>query len=223
VAPSNQHKEGVVPTKNEVEEAKLGDELVQVISSEITVKVLVFLVERKGSPKEVADALDLSTPNASHHVKKLVRLGLVELLDEKIVRGAVQHIYRAVVRPIVSTKAWARLSVAERQRYSIWIVRMILADAARSFQASVFDARPNTHLSRTPIVVDETGLSEVAAIQTRALNEIIEAEATSAGRMAHSGAPGINIIAAMMCFELPQPSDGLAFRANRQAAEEGGA
>lgn len=194
--------------KNHVEEAKLGDELALVISSEITVKVLVVLVERAASPKEIADELDLKIPTASHHVKKLRRLGLVELIMEKIVGGAVQHIYRAVVRPIVSTEEWAKLSVAERQRYSIWMVRMILADAARSFQANVFDARPNTHLSRTPMVVDEVGLSEVANIQTRALNEIIEVEAASAERRIQSGEPGMNIIAAMMCFELPGPSDG---------------
>jgi len=197
-----------VAAKNHVEEAKLGDELALVISSEITVKVLVVLVERAASPKEIADELDLKIPTASHHVKKLRRLGLVELIMEKIVGGAVQHIYRAVVRPIVSTEEWAKLSVAERQRYSIWMVRMILADAARSFQANVFDARPNTHLSRTPMVVDEVGLSEVANIQTRALNEIIEVEAASAERRIQSGEPGMNIIAAMMCFELPGPSDG---------------
>jgi DNA-binding transcriptional ArsR family regulator len=208
-----------VAAKNQVEEAQLGDELVLVISSEITEKVLVVLVERAASPKEIADQLDLKIPTASPHVKKLKRIGLVELIEEKIVGGAVQHIYRAVVRPIMSTEEWAKLSVAERQRYSIWIVRMILADAAKSFQANVFDARPNTHLSRTPIIVDETGLGEVANIQTRALNEIIQAEATSAERMVQSGEQGMNIIAAMMCFELPEPSEGLS---RSETAQGGG-
>jgi predicted transcriptional regulator len=191
------------------DEFELGDELALVISNETTVKVLVYLVERSGSPREIADALDISTSKASHHVKKLKRMRLVELIEEREVGGAIQHIYRAVVRPIMSTEAWDKLSVAERQRYSVWIVRMILADAGMSFRANVFDARSNTHLSRTPMVVDERGLTEVAAIQTRALREIIQVEATSSGRMVSAGESGINIIAAMMCFELPRPSDGL--------------
>jgi predicted transcriptional regulator len=134
----------MLAVKSEAQAVDLGGELALVINSETTVKVLVVLVERAASPKEIGDELDLTTPNASHHVKKLRDLGLVELIDTEIVGGAVKHIYRAVVRPIVSTEEWAKLSVAERQRYSIWIVRMILADAARSFQAQVFDARPNT-------------------------------------------------------------------------------
>jgi hypothetical protein len=87
---------------------------------------------------------------------------------------------------------------------------MLLADAAMAFQANVFDARSNNHLSRTPLVVDAQGLGEVAAIQKRALLETIQVEATSAGRMVDSGEEGINIIAAMMCFELPEPSHGLS-------------
>lgn len=196
--------------KAETQTPNLGDELAQIIKSETTVEVLVLLVERSASPKEIADELDLSTSNACYYVKKLKELDLVELIDTEIVGSAVKHIYRAVVRPIVSTKEWAKLTVAERQRYSIWIVRMILADATRSFQAQVFDARPNTHLSRTPMVVDEQGLTEVANIQTNALNEIIEVEAKSAKRMLESDEKGMNLIAAMMCFELPEPSRGLS-------------
>lgn len=198
-----------------LEEVGLGEELAQVISNEITVKALVFLVEGAGSPKEIAATLDISIPKASHHVKKLVRLRMVELIEEREVGGTIQHIYRAIVRPIVSTEEWAKLGIHERQRYSVWIVRMLLADAAASFNAGVFDVHSNRHLSRTPMLVDEEGLDEVAEIQNRALNELIKAEATSAGRRVQSGEPGINIIAAMMCFELPGPSEGLSSRGGR--------
>jgi hypothetical protein len=198
-----------VTTGSRTEQTDLGDELAQVVSNETTTEVLVYLVERAGSPREIGAALEISTSKASHHVKKLVRLSLVELIEEKEVGGAIQHIYRAIVRPIISTEAWRQLSVVERQRYSIWIVRMILVDAAISFRAGVFDIRPNNHLSRTPLVVDEQGLAEVAEVQRRALLESLEVEARSAGRRIESGESGINLIAAMMCFELPEPGPGL--------------
>jgi DNA-binding transcriptional ArsR family regulator len=191
---------------------RLDEKLALIISSEITVKVLVALVERAASPKEIADALRLKVPTVSHHVKKLERMGLVELLEEREVRGAVQHIYRAIIRPIVSEEEWEKLGLDERQRYSIWIVQMILVDLARSFEASLFDARINNHLSRTPLVVDEQGVAEISAIQTQALHEIIEVTAKSAERRLASGESGIDFIAAMMCFELPEPSIGLARR-----------
>lgn len=195
---------------NRQQETKLDEQLALVISSEITIKVLVALVERAASPKEVATALRLKVPTVSHHVRKLERMGLIELVEEREVRGAVQHIYRAVIRPIVSDEEWERLDIEERQRFSIWIVQMILVDAARSFEAGLFDARLNNHLSRTPMVVDEQGVDEIAAIQTKALHEIIDVAATSADRMVRSHEPGIDLIAAMMCFELPEPSLGLA-------------
>lgn len=195
-----------------IDEVGLGEELALVISNENTVKALIFLVERAGSPKEIGAALGISTPKASHHVKKLERLRLVELIEEREVGGTIQHIYRAIVRPIVSNEEWDKLSLAERQRYSVWIVRMLLADAAVAFNAGTFDARSNRHLSRTPMLVDGEGLNEVAEIQNRALNEMIKAEAISTERRARSGEPGIHVVAGMMCFELPGPSDGLKSR-----------
>ncbi|HEY7456782.1 MAG TPA: winged helix-turn-helix domain-containing protein [Solirubrobacterales bacterium] len=200
---------GRMTSDSHTEQVDLDDELAQVISSETTIEVLVYLVERSGSPREIADSLGISTSKASHHVKKLARLNMAELVEERDVGGTIQHFYRAVVRPIISTKAWKKLSIDERQRYSVWIVRMILADAANSFKAKVFDARTNTHLSRTPLVVDAQGLTEVAEIQRRALLEIIDVEATAAARAVESGGESLNVIAAMMCFELPAPSRGV--------------
>lgn len=194
------------------EHIELGEELALVISSEITVKVLVYLVERVGSPKEIGIKLGIGTSKASHHVKKLERLKLIELIEEKEVGGAIQHFYRAIVRPIVSNEHWGKLSVAERQRYSVWIARMLLTDMSNAFNAGIFDAFPTRHFSRVPMVVDEKGLAEVAEIQNRALNELIQAEVASAERRLQSGDPGMNLIAAMTCFPLPQPSDGLNLR-----------
>jgi DNA-binding transcriptional ArsR family regulator len=199
-----------VTAENRQQETKLDEQLALIISSDTTIKVLVALVERSASPKEVADTLRLKVPTVSHHVKKLERMGLIELVEEREIRGAVQHIYRAVIRPIVSDEEWEKLGLEERQRFSIWIVQMILVDAARSFEAGLFDARVNNHLSRTPLVVDEQGVDEIAAIQDQALNDIIEVAALSADRMVGSDEPGIDFIAAMMCFELPEPSKGLA-------------
>jgi DNA-binding transcriptional ArsR family regulator len=197
-----------VTAERQVQEKRLDEQLALVVSSDITIKVFVVLAERAASPKEIADILGEKVPTVSHHVKKLERLGLIELLEEKEIRGAVQHIYRAIMRPIVSEKEWKQLGIEERQRYSIWIVQLILVDAARSFEANLFDARTNNHLSRTPLLVDEEGLEEVAAIQARALNEIIEVEAHSATRRIESEEAGIHLIAAMMCFELPGLSNG---------------
>jgi predicted transcriptional regulator len=195
---------------NRTQKNELNELLAQLVACINTVKVLTVLAERAASPKEIGDILGLKTATAAHHVKKLERLRLVELIYEEDVGGTIRHTYRAVIRPLVSTEEWDKLSVDERQRFSIWIVQLILADAAKSFQANVFDARSNRHLSRTPMITDEEGLDEVADIQNRALEDIIQSQAVIADRMARSGGTGMNILVAMMCFELPEPSDGPA-------------
>jgi DNA-binding transcriptional ArsR family regulator len=201
------------------EQLKLGEDLASVISNETTVKVLVYLVDRAGSPTEIGEALGIPTARASHHAKKLTRLGLVELLEKQEIRGAIKHIYRAVVRPIFETEDWARLSLSERQRYSAWVIRMILADAAQSLNAEVFDEYPTRHLSRVPLLVDDEGLDEVAEVQKRALEEIIQIEATSAERRMQAGDPGMYMLAAMMCFPLPGPSEGVALEVREKPAQ----
>lgn len=193
-------------------EASLNEQFSLVISSEITVKAMILIADDVKSPKEVGERLGISTSKASHHIKKLERLGIAELVEEQEVGGAIQHFYRAVIRPIVSDEEWDKLSIQERQLYSVWIVQLILADAATSFDAELFDAYSNRHLSRAPLLVDKEGVGEVAAIQNKAMHDSFEAMARSTERRLQSGEEGINLISAMMCFPLPEPSDGPRLR-----------
>lgn len=186
------------------EQKKLDTQLASLVASSSTIKALSILTERAASPKEIAPLLELSTSATSHHVKKLEALGMVELVEEREVGSAIQHFYRAVVRPVISNEEWEKLSIEKRERFSIWIFQLILADAARSFDASLFDACPRNHLSRTALVLDDEGFDEVAEIQDRALSEIFEAQARSAERLAGGAERSANVIAAMTSFEVPQ-------------------
>jgi predicted transcriptional regulator len=185
-------------------EKELDQQLASLVACGNTIKALTILTEREASPKEIGSQLGVTTSAASHHVKKLESLGMVELVEERDVGGAIQHLYRAVVRPLVSNEEWEKLSEEERRRFSIWIVQLILADAARSFDARLFDAPANNHLSRIALVLDRQGFDEVAEIQDRALAEIFEVQARSTGRLALGGGAAASIVAAMMCFEVPE-------------------
>jgi predicted transcriptional regulator len=190
-------------------EAGLNEQFSLVISHEITVKTMILIADDAKSPKEVGERLDISTSTASHHLKKLKRLGLAELVEEREVGGTIQHFYRAKKNSlaIVNDEGWDKLSIEERLLHSIWIVQLILADATKSFDAELFDVYSNRHLSRSPLLVDRQGLGEVAAIQNKAMYDSFEVMATATERRLESGEEGINIISAMMCFPLPAPSD----------------
>ncbi len=199
--------------EDEDRQKRLDEQLALLVTSSNTIKVLTILAEQTASPVEIAPLLELSTSAVSHHVKKLVRLGMVELVEQRDVGGSYQHIYRAMVRPLINNEEWQKLSVAERRLFSVWIFQLLLVDAARSFDAELFDACPSNHLSRTTMVVDQRGFDEVAEIQDRALAEIIRVQELAIERMAGGEEANVLIAAAMMCFELPRESEGLGIEA----------
>ena len=80
---------------------------VKAMSHPLRVRILAMLDERTASPVELAGWLDASLGTVAYHVRTLERMGLVELVHETRVRGAVEHHYKSVERPRVSDDAWA--------------------------------------------------------------------------------------------------------------------
>ena len=80
--------------------------LAKALSHTLRAQALTALAERTASPKEIADELEEALPNVSYHVRVLENLGLVELVEEEAVRGAVAHFYRAVEQEISGNPAW---------------------------------------------------------------------------------------------------------------------
>ena len=176
----------------------------QVVAHPLRVQALSVLGERPASPKELAAELGTPVGNVSYHVRELENVGLIELVDEKKRRGAVEHFYRATARPPLSAEEWELLSLDDRQSFSAWIIQRLLADASQALAAGTFDARGDRHLSRTPLLVDEEGWRELADIQVTALWAILEVQVASAERLTRAdGKEGIPTIAGMTFFEMP--------------------
>jgi DNA-binding transcriptional ArsR family regulator len=179
--------------------------LVKVVAHPLRVQALSVLTERPASPKELAAELGAPVGNVSYHVRELEEVGLIELVDEKKRRGAVEHFYRAIARPMLSAEEWEQLSLDDRQGFSAWIIQLLLADATQALAAETFDARSDRHLSRTPMLVDEEGWRELVEIHATALKATLEVQAASAERMskADDDDEGIPTIAALTFFEMP--------------------
>jgi DNA-binding transcriptional ArsR family regulator len=68
---------------------------VKAMSHPSRVRILAMLDERKASPNPLAGWLGASLGTVAYHVRTLEQLGLIELVDETRVPGAVEHHYRA--------------------------------------------------------------------------------------------------------------------------------
>jgi DNA-binding transcriptional ArsR family regulator len=184
-------------------------------------RCLTILADRVASPAEIARELGLEVSNVGYHVGALAGAGLIEEVGQRPVRGAVEHFYRAVVRPITSTEDEEELSAEKRLSFARTIWSLITANATTAIQSGVLVERPDHHLTRLPLRVDEEGWSELAEAYMELYERVYEIQASSAERLgANPEAHGISVLSALAFFETPEaaPAIELAATTEEEAA-----
>ncbi|MBA3864826.1 MAG: ArsR family transcriptional regulator [Solirubrobacterales bacterium] len=149
-------------------------------------RVTCFMVfaERTASPNEIARELGQDVTHVSYHVKKLLELQAIEKVSEQPVRGAIEHFYRAIERPIVSGEDWAGLSREERAVISQEILQRHVADLCQALESGTFDDRIDRSVIRVPVLLDEEGFRELRDLHDETYERTLEIQAKSAERMA---------------------------------------
>src|ERR1700761_699909 len=95
--------------------------LAAIVAHPTRARCFVILTERTASPVEIAQEIGKDVGHVGYHVRKLLQLGLIELVDERPVRGAVEHFYRSMERAMVTEEESAALSVPEREVFDRYI------------------------------------------------------------------------------------------------------
>lgn len=183
--------------------------LVKALAHPTRVHILNVLNDGPSSPSKIARRLDNVSLNlTAHHINVLKELGCVELVRTVEHGGRREHIYRATKRQFFDAEEWGEVDPKARQPITLSILRMISEDLGNSLVKGKFDERPDNHLSRSPISVDEQGWDEVTAILARTLDEILDVHQYSAERALDSGEDLIKIRVVMMQFLLAPEDDG---------------
>jgi DNA-binding transcriptional ArsR family regulator len=178
--------------------------LATIVAHPTRARAFTILTERTASPVEIAQEIGKDVGHVGYHVRKLLQLGLIELVREQPVRGAVEHFYRAIERPVVTEEEFAGQSVEEREVFTRYILQLVVADAARAMDEHTFDSRANRVATRTPMLVDEEGFQELSDLHTELLERTLEIQARSAERMTGSDENGIQTVSSSMFFEVPK-------------------
>jgi DNA-binding transcriptional ArsR family regulator len=155
---------------------------VKAMSHPLRVRILGMLSERTSSPRQLADRLQASLGVVSYHVRSLERFGLVELVRETRVRGAVEHHYRARRRPHVTQKAWESASPIAKQAAVGSSLQLIGEYAQTSAGAGGFD-RSDAILSRRSLCLDARGFAQLARLLARTLDQATRIEEKAAERI----------------------------------------
>jgi DNA-binding transcriptional ArsR family regulator len=178
--------------------------LAKALSHPLRGRIFAVLDERVASPNEIADILEERLANVSYHVRVLVELECIELVRTAQRRGAIEHYYRALRRPFFSDRDWKRLPRSGRQAIADVGLQLVWEDVSAAIAAGTFEARPDRHLSRSPLLVDEEGWGELRDMLNGVLEEAERIVGRSRERLARSEDAGVPTKLVLMHFEEPR-------------------
>ena len=182
-------------------------QLAKALAHPLRVRILTSLHNGISSPNQLSQELGEPLGNVSYHVKTLLEYDCVELVKTEPRRGAVEHFYRATERAFFSDSDWAKIPASARKGISGVILENVGSDATEALVAGSIDARTDSHLSRTPLVVDEQGWKEIVAMLAETLDRAIAIQEEAASRLAGAKEEGISTKLGILYFESPESKD----------------
>jgi DNA-binding transcriptional ArsR family regulator len=194
--------------------------LVRALSHPLRVRVMGVLEQRTATPKELSQALGVGLENIAYHVRALRDFGLIELERSEQVRGAVAHHYRARARPRITARAWEQLPDISK-RAMIGAALEQIGDIVSEAAVQGCFARPESHVSRRPLVLDEEGFKEASTIVSEALDELNAVERRAQSRI-KKGATEVPTTAVALLFDTPEPSPAPPARSQKGRARSSG-
>ena len=183
-------------------------QLAKALAHPLRVKILTSLHKGVSSPNQLSQELDEPLGNVSYHVKTLLEYDCVELVKTEPRRGAVEHFYRATERTFFSDSDWEKIPPSARRGITGGILEAIGQDSTAALVAGSIDARTDSHVSRTPLTLDEQGWSDVTALLSETLERALEIQEEAADRLSDGKDGGISTKLAVLHFETPQAKKG---------------
>ncbi|HEX8753651.1 MAG TPA: winged helix-turn-helix domain-containing protein [Solirubrobacterales bacterium] len=184
----------------------------------LRVQILIILNERVASPNLLAQELNQSLNLVAYHVRVLEKYDCIELVDTKQRRGATEHFYRATRRQFLTDSEWARMPESLRPGLSSAMLKSVFDDLDEAMSKGTLDEMDDRHLSRTPMVVDKQGWSDVVELLSGTLDRVLEIQAESSERLANSDEKSMLAKVMMLHFKSPDPEEQDASESDAEAA-----
>jgi DNA-binding transcriptional ArsR family regulator len=173
----------------------------------LRVQILIILNEKVASPNMLAQQLDESLNLVAYHVRVLEKYDCIELIDTKQRRGATEHFYRATRRQFLSDNEWARMPASLRPGMAAAVLKSVFEDLEAAAKAGTLEEVDDIHITRTPMVLDRKGWSDVSELLQGALDRLLEIQAESSERIATSDDSGTLAKVHLLHFKSPTPEE----------------
>lgn len=167
-------------------------------------RILHALNTKVASPSALSQELGERLANVSYHVKILLENDAIELVKTEPVRGALEHFYRATMRPYIEDAHWAKLPASSRRALFDSTLQRIWDEVREAAEAERLDD-PATHVSHTRLDLDDQAYEELTAHLAQTLELALRLDAESRQRRAEGdeGRASHETVLAVMHFERP--------------------
>lgn len=199
--------EAVAPQPSSAQRKKAKTNRITAMSHPLRARILRVLYERDVmSPAQLSRELKADLSDVSYHVRRLEELECAEMVKTRPVRGALEHFYRAIERPLIDADEFEELDSFTAEDLICQAIQRTLDDFVDSRKAKMVGYDKNFHISRTPLILDEEGYQEGMEAFERCRLELAEIERKSVERRVESGSPGIATSADLQFFKMPNAS-----------------
>lgn len=188
---------------------KRGDERTEeqrvshLVNHPVRLDSFVTLSERKASPNELSAEQGVSLGTVAHHVTELVKEDLIELVGTVQRRGALEHFYRAKVRPEVTDAQWQRMTRANRRRCAGTYLATVTSEALSSLRHGCMENDPDLYVFWVPLQLSPTGREELHEINAEYQQRIEALRERDAAREVDDDTP-VRFVS-MLGFERRRP------------------
>lgn len=182
-------------------------QLAKALAHPLRVRILTSLHKGVSSPNQLSQELGEPLGNVSYHVKTLLEYDCVELVKTEPRRGAVEHFYRATERTFFNDSDWQKIPSSARKGITGSVLETVGQDATEALVAGTIEARTDSHVSRTPLTLDDRGWSEITALLAATLEKALEIQEDAASRLGDEKSASITTKLAILHFEAPQAKD----------------
>jgi DNA-binding transcriptional ArsR family regulator len=178
--------------------------VIKALAHPLRLRILGVLHGRIASPSELAEEFEAPIGNVSYHVRILQSMGLIRLVRTTPKRGAIEHHYEAVARPVVTDETWGQLPAS---------VKRALVNASLDHTGAVVRAaalrggfnHAEARLTRTTLVLDDEGWQTLSRELVGATERALEIAQESEARLRGQGKAGDGAMLVLVSFE-PRPT-----------------
>lgn len=194
-------------TRLEEEHEPRHHHLLKAMAHPVRMHLLGILNYRHVSPAEYARERGEPVSKVAHHFRSLEKLGCIEVVDTRPVRGSTEHFYRRSETILVRDEDLMEMPEEVSRLLLSTIVRGFLGRVTRALRAGTLTARTDAHVTWKAVKLDEQGWNEVTEILGSAYEAVDEAEARALERMEESGEERLIVTVGLAGFESPPDDD----------------